>query len=53
MAVLRRFNGRLGFGARFRIADWLAFDSFEQLWAGADALGIPTRTRYHTTTALK
>jgi hypothetical protein len=44
-----RFNGRLGFGGQilYRPTGWLEILS-NNYGAGADALGIPTRTRYHT-----
>jgi hypothetical protein len=44
-----RPNGRLGFGGQvlWRPTSWLQILS-NNYGAGADALGIPTRTRYHT-----
>jgi hypothetical protein len=44
-----RFNGRLGFGGQvlYRPTSWISILS-NNYGAGADALGIPTRTRYHT-----
>jgi hypothetical protein len=44
-----RFNGRLGFGGQvlYRPTPWLSVLS-NNYGAGADALGIPTRTRYHS-----
>ena len=44
-----RFNGRLGFGGQvlYRPTSWLEILS-NNYGAGADALGIPNRTRYHT-----
>ena len=44
-----RYNGRLGFGGQvlYRPTGWLSMLS-NNYGAGADALGIPNRTRYHT-----
>jgi hypothetical protein len=44
-----RYNGRLGFGGQvlYRPYGWLSMLS-NNYGAGADALGIPNRTRYHT-----
>jgi len=44
-----RFNGRIGFGGQvlYRPTPWLEILS-NNYGAGADALGIPNRTRYHT-----
>ena len=44
-----RYNGRLGFGGQvlYRPTGWVSILS-NNYGAGADALGIPTRTRYHT-----
>ena len=44
-----RYNGRLGFGGQvlYRPTGWLQILS-NNYGAGADALGIPNRTRYHT-----
>src|SRR5579862_1360508 len=44
-----RYNGRLGFGGQvlYRPYGWLSLLS-NNYGAGADALGLPNRTRYHT-----
>jgi hypothetical protein len=44
-----RYNGRLGFGGQvlYRPNGWLSLLS-NNYGAGADALGLPNRTRYHT-----
>jgi hypothetical protein len=44
-----RYNGRLGFGGQvlYRPYAWLSLLS-NNYGAGADALGLPNRTRYHT-----
>ena len=44
-----RFNNRLGFGGQvlYRPTSWLSVLT-NNYGAGADALGIPNRTRYHT-----
>ena len=44
-----RYNGRLGFGGQvlYRPTGWLSMLS-NNYGAGADALGLPNRTRYHT-----
>jgi putative OmpL-like beta-barrel porin-2 len=49
-----RFNGRLGFGGQvlYRPTSWLSMLS-NNYGAGADALGIPTRTRYHTDNSIE
>jgi hypothetical protein len=49
-----RFNGRLGFGGQvlYRPTGWLEILS-NNYGAGADALGIPTRTRYHTDNSIE
>jgi len=49
-----RFNGRLGFGGQvlYRPAAWLQILS-NNYGAGADALGIPNRTRYHTDNSIE
>jgi hypothetical protein len=49
-----RFNGRLGFGGQvlYRPAGWISILS-NNYGAGADALGIPTRTRYHTDNSIE
>jgi len=49
-----RFNGRLGFGGQvlYRPTSWLSILS-NNYGAGADALGIPTRTRYHTDNSIE
>src|SRR6266849_313707 len=49
-----RFNGRLGFGGQvlYRPTGWLSLLS-NNYGAGADALGIPTRTRYHTDNSIE
>jgi hypothetical protein len=49
-----RFNGRLGFGGQvlYRPTSWLSVLS-NNYGAGADALGIPTRTRYHTDNSIE
>src|ERR1700682_6501155 len=49
-----RFNGRLGFGGQvlYRPTGWLSILS-NNYGAGADALGIPTRTRYHTDNSIE
>jgi hypothetical protein len=49
-----RSNGRLGFGGQilYRPTSWLSMLS-NNYGAGADALGIPTRTRYHTDNSIE
>lgn len=49
-----RFNGRLGFGGQvlYRPTSWLSLLS-NNYGAGADALGIPNRTRYHTDNSIE
>ena len=49
-----RFNGRLGFGGQvlYRPTSWVSIIS-NNYGAGADALGIPTRTRYHTDNSIE
>jgi hypothetical protein len=49
-----RSNGRLGFGGQvlYRPTGWLEIIS-NNYGAGADALGIPTRTRYHTDNSIE
>jgi len=49
-----RFNGRLGFGGQvlYRPNSWISILS-NNYGAGADALGIPTRTRYHTDNSIE
>jgi hypothetical protein len=49
-----RFNGRLGFGGQvlYRPTGWISILS-NNYGAGADALGIPTRTRYHTDNSIQ
>jgi hypothetical protein len=49
-----RFNGRLGFGGQvlYRPNSWISLLS-NNYGAGADALGIPTRTRYHTDNSIE
>jgi len=49
-----RFNGRLGFGGQvlYRPTSWLSVLT-NNYGAGADALGIPTRTRYHTDNSIE
>jgi len=49
-----RFNGRLGFGGQvlYRPTSWLSVLS-NNYGAGADALGIPNRTRYHTDNSIE
>jgi Putative beta-barrel porin-2, OmpL-like. bbp2 len=49
-----RYNGRLGFGGQvlYRPTGWLSILS-NNYGAGADALGIPTRTRYHTDNSIE
>ena len=49
-----RFNGRLGFGGQvlYRPGSWISILS-NNYGAGADALGIPTRTRYHTDNSIQ
>ncbi len=49
-----RYNGRLGFGGQtlYRPTSWLSMLS-NNYGAGADALGIPTRTRYHTDNSIE
>jgi len=49
-----RFNGRLGFGGQvlYRPTGWLSVLS-NNYGAGADALGIPNRTRYHTDNSIE
>ena len=49
-----RFNGRLGLGGQilYRPTGWISIIS-NNYGAGADALGIPTRTRYHTDNSIE
>jgi hypothetical protein len=49
-----RFNGRLGFGGQvlYRPTSRISILS-NNYGAGADALGIPTRTRYHTDNSIE
>jgi len=49
-----RFNGRLGFGGQvlYRPTGWISMLS-NNYGAGADALGIPNRTRYHTDNSIE
>ena len=49
-----RYNGRLGFGGQvlYRPTGWLEVLS-NNYGAGADALGIPNRTRYHTDNSIE
>jgi hypothetical protein len=49
-----RYNGRLGFGGQvlYRPTGWLSMLS-NNYGAGADALGIPNRTRYHTDNSIE
>jgi Putative beta-barrel porin-2, OmpL-like. bbp2 len=49
-----RFNGRLGFGGQvlYRPNGWFSVLS-NNYGAGADALGVPTRTRYHTDNSIE
>jgi hypothetical protein len=49
-----RYNGRLGIGGQvlYRPTEWLSLLS-NNYGAGADALGIPTRTRYHTDNSIQ
>jgi putative OmpL-like beta-barrel porin-2 len=49
-----RFNGRLGFGGQvlYRPRPWLSLLS-NNYGAGADALGVPNRTRYHTDNSIE
>jgi len=49
-----RYNGRLGFGGQvlYRPKSWLSMLS-NNYGAGADALGIPNRTRYHTDNSIE
>lgn len=49
-----RYNGRLGFGGQvlYRPASWISMLS-NNYGAGADALGLPNRTRYHTDNSIE
>jgi hypothetical protein len=49
-----RYNGRVGFGGQvlYRPRGWISMLS-NNYGAGADALGIPTRTRYHTDNSIE
>jgi hypothetical protein len=49
-----RYNGRLGFGGQvlYRPTGWLSVLS-NNYGAGADALGLPNRTRYHTDNSIE
>ncbi len=49
-----RFNGRMGIGGQvlYRPTSWLSLLS-NNYGAGADALGIPNRTRYHTDNSIE
>jgi len=49
-----RYNKRLGFGGQvlYRPTGWLSMLS-NNYGAGADALGIPNRTRYHTDNSIE
>jgi hypothetical protein len=49
-----RPNGRLGFGGQvlYRPTSWLSMLS-NNYGAGADAIGIPNRTRYHTDNSIE
>ncbi len=49
-----RYNGRLGFGGQvlYRPTGWLSMLS-NNYGAGADALGLPNRTRYHTDNSIE
>ena len=49
-----RYNSRLGFGGQvlYRPTGWLSILS-NNYGAGADALGLPNRTRYHTDNSLE
>jgi Putative beta-barrel porin-2, OmpL-like. bbp2 len=49
-----RYNGRLGFGGQvlYRPRGWISILS-NNYGAGADALGVPTRTRYHTDNSIE
>jgi len=49
-----RYNGRLGFGGQvlYRPTGWLEVLS-NNYGAGADAFGIPNRTRYHTDNSIE
>jgi hypothetical protein len=49
-----RYNGRLGFGGQvlYRPTGWLSMLS-NDYGAGADALGLPNRTRYHTDNSIE
>ena len=49
-----RYNGRLGFGGQvlYRPRGWLSILS-NNYGAGADALGLPNRTRYHTDNSIE
>ncbi len=49
-----RYNGRLGFGGQvlYRPTGWFSVLS-NNYGAGADALGLPNRTRYHTDNSLE
>jgi putative OmpL-like beta-barrel porin-2 len=49
-----RYNGRLGFGGQvlYRPTSWISMLS-NDYGAGADALGLPNRTRYHTDNSIE
>ena len=49
-----RYNGRLGFGGQtlYRPTGWLQILS-NNYGAGADTLGVPNRTRYHTDNSIE
>jgi hypothetical protein len=49
-----RYNGRLGFGGQvlYRPTSWVSMLS-NNYGAGADTLGIPNRTRYHTDNSIE
>ncbi len=49
-----RYNGRTGFGGQvlYRPTGWLSMLT-NNYGAGADALGIPNRTRYHTDNSIQ
>ncbi len=49
-----RYNGRLGFGGQvlYRPTSWLSLLT-NNYGAGADALGLPNRTRYHTDNSIE
>ncbi|MGA8029696.1 MAG: outer membrane beta-barrel protein [Bryobacteraceae bacterium] len=49
-----RYNGRLGFGGQvlYRPTSWLSMLT-NNYGAGADALGLPNRTRYHTDNSIE